>query len=573
MVGIGISEGIAIGKAWMVEEPVLDFSEWVSQSPEKEMDVLRASLQRVGDRLVSESQKAKDKKQKERMEILEAHSIMLEDPELESQINRALLSGQKLPEAVRRVMEGFSEIMSAMEDPYLQQRSQDYLDLRNQVLKDLAGVSDNLSFEPGSSWIPVALDFSPSDIALAENPAVQGFICQGGAATTHFSILAKITGVPTVIQASGLLDSVSHGDVIIADGTTGEIHINPDPGLMGVYRKRKQDLLVFKESLEALKSEKTMTLDGAFCHLEGNITGPQGIPKMLENGAEGVGLFRTEFIYMDRATPPSEEEQADIYGEVLKGMDGRPVVIRTLDVGGDKELPYLGIEKEANPFLGFRAVRFCLTREDIFKTQLRALLRASVHGKLRIMVPMISGIEEVRSVKMLLDQCRAELLAQEVPMGEDIRLGIMIEVPSAAAMASLLAEEVDFFSIGTNDLIQYMMAADRMNQAVAYLYTPYHPAFLRTLEAIINGAHGAGIPAAMCGELAGDVDFIPVLVGLGLDIYSMNAGAILKARLRIRTLEQKGCRLLVEELMKLRTEKEIRAAVQAFRQEHPYETA
>ncbi len=573
MIGIGLSEGIAIGKAWIVEEPVLDFSGWVSRPPEEEMEILRTSLKSVGGRLESEAKKAKETMQKVRMEILEAHGIMLEDPELESQVNKALLSGQKLPEAVRTVMEGFSNIMSAMEDPYLQQRSQDYLDLRNQILKDLAGISDKVSLEPGSSWIPVALDFSPSDIALTENPAVQGFVCQGGAATTHFSILAKITGVPTVIQATGLLASLAHGDLLIIDGATGEIHVNPDSELLDVYRKRQQDLLLFKQSLESLKSEETVTLDGAFCHLEGNITGPQGIPKMLENGAEGIGLFRTEFIYMDRATPPSEEEQAAIYGEVLKGMDGRPVVIRTLDVGGDKELPYLGIEKEANPFLGFRAIRFCLTREDIFKTQLRALLRASIHGKLRIMVPMISGIEEVRSVKALLDRCRAELLAEGVPMAEDIRLGIMMEVPSAAAMASLLAEEVDFFSIGTNDLIQYMMAADRMNQAVAYLYTPYHPAFLRTLEAIINGAHSAGIPAAMCGELAGDVDFIPVLVGLGLDIYSMNAGAILKARLRIRTLEQKGCRILVEELMKLRTEKEIRSAVQAFRQEHPYETA
>lgn len=573
MKGIGISEGIAIGRAWIVGEPVLDFSAWPCQEAAEEMLTFGRSRSRVAENLSKRADSARSAGNKVREEIMEAHGMMLEDPELENQVREALAAGLRLPEAVIKALEGFSAIMAAMEDSYLQQRAQDYLDIKNQLLKDLAGVTDSVAFEAGSCWIPVAVDFTPSDISLAENQEVQGFLCQGGAATTHFSILAKIAGIPTVIQAPGVQDSIVHGDWLVMDGTTGEIMINPDREQLARYEKKQQAFLYFKESLETLKTEKTVTRDGTVCHLEGNIAGPQDIPRMLENGAEGIGLFRTEFIYMDRTTPPTEAEQTAIYSSVLTGMAGKPVVIRTLDVGGDKELPYLGIVKEENPFLGFRAVRYCLAQPALYKTQLRALLRASVSGPLHIMVPMISGLEEVRSVRNLLAECRQELIGEGVPVAEDVKLGIMIEVPAAAAMASLLAEEVDFFSIGTNDLIQYVMAADRMNQAVAYLYTPYHPAFLRTLRIIIDGAHSSRIPVAMCGELAGDVDFIPVLVGLGLDIYSMNAGALLKARLRIRTLERSACRTLVDQLMALRTEQEIREAVQAFKRRYPYETA
>lgn len=573
MQGIGISEGIAIGKAWLVEAQTLDFSGWIRSTPEEELQRFALSQDRVRGQLEAQMDRAEKAGKKAHAEVLEAHCMMLEDPEMTEGIRTALSSGMDLPGAVGQVLEGFAAIMGAMEDSYLQQRAQDYLDIKNQLLRDLAGVTDSVPMDSGTPWIPMGVDFSPSDIGLTDNPAVQGFLCQGGAATTHFSILAKIAGVPTVIQAPGLLETVKHGDQLIVDGGTGEILINPSEELLARYEEKQETHRRFKESLEALKTQPPVTRDGILCHLEGNIAGPQDIQRMLENGAQGIGLFRTEFIYMDRSTPPTEEEQLEIYSRVLRGMGGRPVVIRTLDVGGDKELPYLGITREDNPFLGFRAVRYCLAHPALFKTQLRALLRASVSGKLQIMVPMISGLEEVRSVRRLLAECREELKGEGHEVAENVDLGIMIEVPAAAAMAPLLAEEVDFFSIGTNDLIQYVMAADRMNPAVAYLYTPYHPAFLRTLQAIIQGAHGAGIPAAMCGELAGDADFIPVLVGLGLDIYSMNAGALLKAKHRIRTLEQKACRTLVEELLCLRTEEEIKAAVHRFKQRFPYETA
>lgn len=569
MKGIGISEGIAIGRAWVVKEPVLDFSAWPDTAQEQEMVIFCQARARLSERLSQRAQRAAAEGQKAREEIMEAHGMMLEDPEFEAAVQKAVGGGQKLPEAVTTVLGGFAALMNAMEDPYLQQRSQDYLDIRSQFLKELAGVTEAQEFEPGTRWIPTSEDFTPSDISLVDNPSVQGFLCQGGAATTHFSILAKIGGVPAVMQVPGLLDRIAHGDMIILDGATGEVHLDPEPSLIAAYEKKQQAFLQYKESLDSLKTEASVTRDGRICHLEGNIAGVQDLSRMLENGAEGIGLFRTEFIYMERTAPPSETEQAAIYSQVLAGMGGKPVVIRTLDVGGDKELPYLNIKKEDNPFLGFRAVRYCLAHPEIFKTQLRALLRASASGALHIMVPMISGLEEVRSVRALLSECREELIGEGISLGEDIQLGIMIEVPAAAAMASLLAEEVDFFSIGTNDLIQYVMAADRMNAAVAYLYTPYHPAFLRTLKSIIDGAHSAGIPAAMCGELAGDPDFIPVLVGLGLDRYSMNVGALLKARLRIRTLDEKACQELVSLLLTLRTEREIKAAVEAFGRRYP----
>ncbi len=569
MKGIGISEGIAIGRAWLSGPAIPDFSEWITQDPAEEMAAFKEARRLVGEQLRKRVLQAREAGRKAQEEVMEAHVMMLEDPALESSITGAVYDGGRLPDAVRSVLDGFAGIMAAMEDVYLQQRAQDYIDIRNQLLKSLAGIPETIEFEPGSRWIPVAVDFTPSEISLAENPEVQGFLCQGGAATTHFSILAKIAGIPAVIRVPTMLESLTHGDLLIIDGTTGKVLINPEPDQLAAYEDKQREFLHFKESLEALKTADTVTRDGVSFHLEGNIAGPQDIPRMLENGAHGIGLFRTEFIYMDRPDAPTEEEQTACYKEVLAGMGGRPVVIPTLDVGGDKELPYLGITKEENPFLGFRAVRYCLAHPDIFKTQLRALLRASVAGCLHIMVPMISGLEEVRSVRVLLDECRQELLIQGHAVADDIKLGIMIEVPAAAAMAPLLAEEVDFFSIGTNDLIQYIMAADRMNASVAYLYTPYHPAFLRTLKAIIDGAHSAGIPAAMCGELAGDTDFIPVLAGLGLDSYSMNAGALLKARLRIRTLDQRLCRTLVENLLTLRTEQEIRAAVKAFGQENP----
>lgn len=573
MKGQGISEGLAIGRAWIVNRGLPEFSDWPPEPPTLAADRFRDLRDRLAARLAQAGEQAAQRGDGTRSEILEAHRMMLGDPELEAAVHEALKQGTPLPAAIGTALQGFIDLMEALADPYLKGRAADYRDLSHQLLWALAGREGHQGPEPGQDWIAVAEDFAPSDISLAESGAVLGFLSQGGAPATHFSILARIAGLPVVIRVPEALKQIAQGDLLVLDGTAGTVVINPDPETLSTAKAEQEAALQAARQLEGLRKERTRTLDGVEYHLEGNIAGPQDVARLVDHGAEGIGLFRTEFIYMDRATAPTEAEQAEIYRQVLAAASPLPVVIRTLDVGGDKELPYLGIPKEENPFLGFRAVRCCLARPELFRTQLRALLRASVAGNLQIMVPMISGLEEVRQVKALLAQCREELLAERVPVADSVKLGIMVEVPAAAAMAPLLAEEADFFSIGTNDLIQYMMAADRMNPQVAYLYTPYHPAFLRTLQAVIDGAHGGGIPAAMCGELAGDTAFIPVLVGLGLDRFSMNAGALLKARRRIRTLRASDCRGLVAHLMTLRTEAEIRGAVAAFGQEHGHETA
>lgn len=570
MKGIGISEGIAIGRAFLMGEASFDFSKWQSESVEKERELFQATRENILEQLRIQWINAQSLNRRIQQDIIEAHEMMLKDPELEQSMNHAITSGCNLPEAIVNVFGMFAKLMASLDDAYLKQRSHDYEDLQNQFLSHLSGKSSHFDMEPGIPWIPVAKDFAPSDINLVDHHEIKGFLCQGGATTTHFSILAKITGLPTVIQVQGLLEYINHGDHIIIDGETGKVIINPNPDEIIESEIKQKKLLKFQESLESIKSESARTLDGALCHIEGNIAGPQDVKKHINNGAEGIGLFRTEFIYMERTDPPSEDEQCHIYGQVLDEMGGKPVVIRTLDVGGDKEIPYLGIAKEENPFLGFRAVRFCLAHPEIFKTQIRALLRASVKGRLHIMVPMISGIEEIQSVKALIQECTGELLTEGYSVSDSIKLGIMIEVPAAATMAPLLAEEVDFFSIGTNDLIQYVMAADRMNEKVAYLYTPYHPAFIRSLKGIIDGAHASGIPVAVCGEIAGDPIFIPVLVGLGLDGYSMNASSILKARLRIRTLEKEKCQQLVTELLAQSTVQDIKNSVHLFHQNNPY---
>lgn len=579
MQGLGISEGIAIGIARIMDQGDPDMAFWGIRSPEENMQAFNACRQNLIAQLVARTDRAVKKGNVEQSHVFEAHQMMLSDPEVDDGIKGALQAGTQLPEAIDTVFMGFVAIMESLDDAYLKERGQDYRDLRRQLLKTLDGTKNaigsmdeaveaneekaaNHGGDNGESvsdqWIAVASDFTPSDITLADEEGMVGFLCEGGAATTHFSILAKIAGLPTVLQVQNALGSISEGDLLIMDGKKGTVMINPDSATMTEYRSKMEADKLEKTRLMAYKDLPTVTTDGHTVHLEGNIAGPQDVERVLENGAEGVGLFRTEFIYMDREQPPTESEQTTIYGKVLSGMKGKPVVIRTLDVGGDKELPYLNIPKEENPFLGMRAVRYCLQNTEIFKTQLRALLRASIHGHLEIMVPMISCVEEMRKSRELFDICKQELTSEGVSFDENVAFGMMMEVPSAAIVADLLAQEAAFFSIGTNDLVQYVMATDRMNADLKYLYTPHHPAVIRVLKQIIDGAHAYGIPAAMCGELAGDVTFTPVLIGLGLDRFSMNPGSILKVRERIRSLDARACKTLVERVMAARTVDEVR---------------
>lgn len=565
MKGIAISEGFSIGTLVIVEESTLDVTRQSITDPQGEIKRLNASVAVVKTRLDQRMTQAEAKNDKDRADVYSAHLMILDDPELFSEVEKMILGeGINAEYALKTVTDNFIQVFEAMDNAYLRERSHDIKDLRDQILRHMGGVENTLSFAPEDRVVLVAEDFSPSDIHYTEMEQVVGFVAEKGAQTTHFAILAKISGIPTVLGVKGLLSQVKNGDLMIVDGLKGEVNLNPDEETVRLYEEKRTSYGDFKKSLGALAHEESVTTDGHAVEVFANIAGVKDADKAFETGADGVGLFRTEFIYMDRIDPPSEEEQFNVYKRVLEAMGGKTVVIRTLDVGGDKELPYLHIPKEDNPFLGYRAVRYCLVEKNIFKTQLRALLRASVYGELHIMVPMISCVEEVLETKALIEEVKAELTTDCVPFSDDYQLGIMIEVPSAAISAELLAEEVDFFSIGTNDLIQYTMAVDRMNDAVAHLYNPYQPAFIRLLKMIIDGAHKGGIKVAMCGELASDRLFIPVLLGLGLDEFSMSSAAVLRSRYQIRNASYERCRTLVENVLAMKRSEHIRAALEAF---------
>ncbi|WP_245243478.1 phosphoenolpyruvate--protein phosphotransferase, partial [Mesobacillus selenatarsenatis] len=378
---------------------------------------------------------------------------------------------------------------------------------------------------------------------------------------SHSAIMARSMEIPAVVGTKAATEEINNGDIVVVDGLKGEVHFNPTPEVLEAYKKIQEDFEKQKAEWAKLVNEKSVTADGHHVELAANIGTPKDLKGVVENGGEGVGLYRTEFLYMDRDQLPTEEEQYTAYKAVLEGMEGKPVVVRTLDIGGDKELPYLNLPKEMNPFLGFRAIRLCLEEVDIFRTQLRALLRASVHGNLKVMFPMIATLNEFREAKAMLEEERAKLVKEGVEVAEHIELGIMVEIPSTAVLADQFAKEVDFFSIGTNDLIQYTMAADRMNQQVSYLYQPYNPSILRLVKMVIDAAHKEGKWAGMCGEMAGDETAIPILLGLGLDEFSMSASSILKARSLIRNLNKADMEKLASSVLNMSTTEEVVEAV------------
>lgn len=562
MKGIAISKGYAVGSVVYYDNkmPLVDHIK-VSDT-EGEIKRLKATFTALKEKIGLKHDLAASKQENEKKDIFQAHLMMLEDPELVGQMKDMVLNeGCNAEYAVLGVCDQFVALFEAMENDYLRQRASDIKDLRDQLLKDLMGIEDRRAYPKNT--IVCARDFNPSDIHLTEDPHVVGLLAEEGADTSHFAILARISGIPTVLNVNGLLDQLKSGDRVVVDGYKGEVLVNPSQEVLGHYQDLKGFQRAYDEKLNHFTKGQTLTQDGHQVSLFANIANVKDMQMSLEKGAEGVGLFRTEFIYMDRNKAPSEEEQFAVYKQVLEGMQGKPVVIRTLDVGGDKALDYLGIPKEENPFLGFRAVRYCLTNLPLFKTQLRALLRASIYGSLSIMVPMISTLEEVIAVKKLLKGVEGDLRQAGISFGS-YQVGIMIEVPSAAIMSDVLAKEVDFFSIGTNDLIQYTMAADRMNKAVAYLYSPAIPSVVRLIHSVIKNANGAGIHAAMCGELASKPRFIPLLVGMGLNEFSMSPSAIPEARYVVSLLKRSACEKLVEEVLKQGSEEGVKTLIETF---------
>ena len=536
--GIAASDGIAIAKVYTLTEPDLTVTKVTVEDSEKEVsrldDALAASIKDV--ELIKET--ALKNLGEEEAQVFDAHLMVLSDPELIGQVKDSITSNKVNAEsALKEVTDMFISIFAGMEDnPYMQERAADIRDVSKRILAHLLGVKIPSPATIKDEVIIVAADLTPSDTAQLNRQYVKAFVTDIGGRTSHSAIMARSLEIPAIVGTKEVTSIAKDGDIIIVDGLTGDVFLNPSEEVIAEYRAKAEAFAAQQAEWEKLKDSKTYTKDGHQVELAANIGTPKDLEGVVNNGAEGVGLYRTEFLYMDSHEMPTEEDQFEAYKAVLEGMNGKPVVVRTMDIGGDKELPYLPLPHEMNPFLGYRAIRISLNEPEMFRTQLRALLRASVYGKLRIMFPMIATLNDFRGAKALLEEEKAKLIAEGVAVSDDIQVGIMIEIPAAAVLAHQFAKEVDFFSIGTNDLIQYTMAADRMNERVSYLYQPYNPSILTLIKHVIDSAHKEGKWAGMCGEMAGDQTAVPLLVGLGLDEFSMSASSVLKTRSLISKL-------------------------------------
>ena len=536
--GIAASDGIAIAKVYTLTEPDLTVTKVTVEDSEKEVsrldDALAASIKDV--ELIKET--ALKNLGEEEAQVFDAHLMVLSDPELIGQVKDSITSNKVNAEsALKEVTDMFISIFAGMEDnPYMQERAADIRDVSKRILAHLLGVKIPSPATIKDEVIIVAADLTPSDTAQLNRQYVKAFVTDIGGRTSHSAIMARSLEIPAIVGTKEVTSTAKDGDIIIVDGLSGDVFLNPSEEVVAEYRAKAEAFALQQAEWEKLKDSKTYTKDGHQVELAANIGTPKDLEGVVNNGAEGVGLYRTEFLYMDSHEMPTEEDQFEAYKAVLEGMNGKPVVVRTMDIGGDKELPYLPLPHEMNPFLGYRAIRISLNEPEMFRTQLRALLRASVFGKLRIMFPMIATLNDFRGAKALLEEEKAKLIAEGVAVSDDIQVGIMIEIPAAAVLAHQFAKEVDFFSIGTNDLIQYTMAADRMNERVSYLYQPYNPSILTLIKHVIDSAHKEGKWAGMCGEMAGDQTAVPLLVGLGLDEFSMSASSVLKTRSLIAKL-------------------------------------
>ena len=563
--GIAASDGIAIAKVYTLTEPDLTVTKVTVEDSEKEVsrldDALAASIKDV--ELIKET--ALKNLGEEEAQVFDAHLMVLSDPELIGQVKDSITSNKVNAEsALKEVTDMFISIFAGMEDnPYMQERAADIRDVSKRILAHLLGVKIPSPATIKDEVIIVAADLTPSDTAQLNRQYVKAFVTDIGGRTSHSAIMARSLEIPAIVGTKEVTSIAKDGDIIIVDGLSGDVFLNPSEEVVAEYRAKAEAFALQQAEWEKLKDSKTYTKDGHQVELAANIGTPKDLEGVVNNGAEGVGLYRTEFLYMDSHEMPTEEDQFEAYKAVLEGMNGKPVVVRTMDIGGDKELPYLPLPHEMNPFLGYRAIRISLNEPEMFRTQLRALLRASVYGKLRIMFPMIATLNDFRGAKALLEKEKAKLIAEGVAVSDDIQVGIMIEIPAAAVLAHQFAKEVDFFSIGTNDLIQYTMAADRMNERVSYLYQPYNPSILTLIKHVIDSAHKEGKWAGMCGEMAGDQTAVPLLVGLGLDEFSMSASSVLKTRSLISKLTLSDMQALADKAInECATVQEVEALVE-----------
>ena len=546
--GIAASDGIAAAKAYMLVQPDLSFSETSIDDPEAEIKRLDDAVEASKSELEIIKQKATENLGEEEAQVFEAHLTILADPELLGQIKDKIKNDKVNAEAaLKSVTDMFIEMFEAMTDnAYMQERAGDIRDVTKRIMSHLLGVTLPNPALIQEEVVIVAHDLTPSDTAQLDRNYVKGFITDIGGRTSHSAIMSRTLEIPAVVGSGSATTDIQEGEMVIIDGINGDALVDPTDAELADYKQKAADFAAQKEEWARLKDAKSVSADGKEVLLGANIGTPDDVSGANDNGAEAVGLFRSEFLYMNSNELPTEDEQYEAYKAALEGMSGKQVVVRTMDIGGDKELPYLPLPEEQNPFLGYRAIRICLNRQDIFRTQLRALLRASKYGRLAIMFPMIATVQEFKDAKAIFEEEKANLVASGVEVSDDIQVGMMMEIPAAAMIADKLAKYADFFSIGTNDLIQYSMAADRGNERVSYLYQPYNPSILRLIKNIIDASHKEGKWTGMCGEMAGDQIAVPLLLGLGLDEFSMSATSILKTRSLIKKLDSKEMKELAD---------------------------
>ncbi|EGO9398333.1 phosphoenolpyruvate--protein phosphotransferase [Enterococcus faecalis] len=567
--GIAASDGVAVAKAYLLVQPDLSFNKTSVEDTDAEATRLDDALAKSTEELQAIRDKAAQSLGEAEAQVFDAHLMVLSDPEMVGQIKQNIQDNKVNAEAaLKEVTDMYIGMFEAMDDnAYMQERAADIRDVAKRILAHLLGVTLPNPSMINEEVIVVAHDLTPSDTAQLDRTYVKAFVTDIGGRTSHSAIMARSLEIPAIVGTKEITDKVKAGDILAVNGIIGDVIIDPTDAEKSEFEAEAKAYADQKAEWDKLKNSETVTADGKHVELAANIGTPKDLEGVHKNGGEAVGLYRTEFLYMDSSDFPTEEDQYQAYKAVLEGMEGKPVVVRTMDIGGDKELPYLTLPHEMNPFLGYRALRISLSElgDGMFRTQMRALLRASVHGNLRIMFPMVATLKEFRAAKAIFEDEKQKLVNEGVEVSNDIQVGIMIEIPAAAVLADKFAKEVDFFSVGTNDLIQYTMAADRMNERVSYLYQPYNPSILRLIKNVIDAAHAEGKWAGMCGEMAGDQTAVPLLLGMGLDEFSMSATSILKTRSLMKRLDTtKMAELADRALKECDTMEEVVALVEEY---------
>ena len=563
--GIPASPGIAIGKAFLYKEANLEILEKSILSKEEELERLIKGREIAKKQLEEIKESTLKKLGKDKADIFEGHITLLEDEELFSEIESKISDKKCTAEfALNEAIDEYANMLANLEDAYFKERAGDLRDIGRRWLYGVinAQIVDLSKLEPET--IIVARELNPSDTAQINLENVLAFVTEIGGKTAHSSIMARSLELPAVVGVGAVLENLEDNQILIVDALKGEVIVDPDEETLKIYREKREDFLKEKEELKALKDKEAISKDGTEVDVWGNIGSPNDLKGIISNGGFGIGLYRTEFLFMEKDSFPTEDEQFEAYKTVAEGLKGYPVTIRTMDIGGDKSLPYMELPQEDNPFLGWRAIRVCLDRQEILKTQFRALLRASKYGQIKVMLPMIMDIEEVRKARAIFENCKKELREEGIEFDEKIMLGIMVETPAVAFRAKYFAKECDFFSIGTNDLTQYTLAVDRGNEKISNLYDTYNPAVLQAIKMLIDGAHEGGIKISMCGEFAGDENAVAILFGMGLDAFSMSGISIPRVKRILMKLDKKECEDLVERILLLSTASEIKNKVKEF---------